>query len=36
MPEKARKWLRYPATGIADGYELQCGLWDLNPGPLEV
>jgi hypothetical protein len=24
-----------PETGVADGCELPCGCWELNPGPLE-
>ena len=26
---------RSPRTGVADGYELPCGYWPLNPDPLE-
>lgn len=26
--------VRSPGTGVVDGYELQCGSWDWNLGPL--
>lgn len=27
--------IRSPGTGVIDGCKLPCGLWDLNPGPLQ-
>lgn len=27
--------VRFPETPVTDGYELPCGCWGLNPGPLE-
>jgi hypothetical protein len=26
---------RSPGAGVTDCYELLCGCWELNPGPLE-
>ena len=25
----------YPGAGVTDGYELSCGCWKSNPGPLK-
>jgi len=25
----------FPEAGVTDGYELPCGCWELNLGPLE-
>lgn len=30
-----REGVRSPETGMTDSYELPCGCWELNPGPLE-
>jgi hypothetical protein len=27
--------VRYSAAGVTDGFELPCGLWDLNLGILK-
>lgn len=27
--------LGFPGTGVTDSYELMCGCWELNSGPLE-
>lgn len=31
MPEDTR----FPGSGVTDNCRLQCGCWELNPGPLE-
>lgn len=33
VPPRA-EGIRYLGTGVIDGYELQCGSWDWNLGPL--
>ena len=35
VPMEARiKHPEFPGTGAPDGYELPCGCWEPNPGPL--
>ena len=31
----SKEGIRSPRTGVTDSYELLCGCWELNPGPLE-
>jgi hypothetical protein len=35
VPQKSEVGIGSSGTGIIDGYELLCGCWELNLGPLE-
>lgn len=32
---KPEKGVRFPEAEVTEGYEMQCGYWDLNLRPLE-
>jgi hypothetical protein len=32
---ETREAVGFPGTEVTDHYELGCGCWELNPGPLE-
>lgn len=34
-PMRPEEGVRFPRTCVTDSYELQCGCWVLNPGPLQ-
>ena len=33
--ERPEEGIRFPETGVTDGYELLWECWELNPGPLQ-
>ena len=33
--QRLEEGVRSPATGVGGGYELPCGCWEPNVGPLE-
>lgn len=32
---EGQKNIRYPGTGVTDGFKLPCEYWELNLGPLK-
>lgn len=35
IPMETSRGYQDSGTGVIDSYELQCGCWKLNPGPLK-
>lgn len=34
-PRRPEEVIRVPGTGVTKDFELSCGCWKLNPGPLQ-
>lgn len=33
--QETEEGIRFPGTGVTEGFEPLCGYWELNPGPLQ-